>query len=105
MSDSRVYAPINQCDLVGYEKASDLLMSMGLYCAGDCFGNTRFFIPNVIGMIIDQSGTIAHLYTNPPYRRKGYAKQLLAIVRHSGIKVYHSDNCTNDGMAFKQSVK
>jgi GNAT superfamily N-acetyltransferase len=105
MSDSRVYAPINQCDLVGYEKASNLFINYGIISTADNYGNARFFMPNVIGMIIDQSDTIAHLYTNPLYRRQGYAKQLLAAVRHSGIKVYHSDNCTNDGMAFKQSVK
>lgn len=45
------------------------------------------------------------VYTLPEARRQGYAKQLLAVARHTLGTVNHSQNMTKNGLAWRNSVE
>lgn len=50
------------------------------------------------------TGAIESVHVLPDYRRQGIARQLLALARHAGFTVRHSDDLTPDGQAWAQSV-
>ena len=64
----------------------------------------------VSGLIIDPDGqkrtyTIKGIFTLDTYRRKGYAKQLLAVSRMLIGTVKHSDLLTIEGEKWRDSVE
>jgi 8-oxo-dGTP pyrophosphatase MutT (NUDIX family) len=86
-------------------------------CARGTFHHLVYVLPTgvvVAGLTIKagpkrkglRKGTIDRVYTDPEQRRKGYARELLASARSSGIfsSVGHSDDLTGMGRKWKGAV-
>ena len=56
-------------------------------------------------LIVGADKTIVSVYTKPDKRRQGIAKQLLVIARLTLGTVYHSDNLTEKGRLWRNSVE
>jgi hypothetical protein len=56
-------------------------------------------------LIVAANRTIMSVYTRPAKRRRGIAKQLLAIAKYTLTDVRHCDNLTPLGEAWRDSVE
>ena len=103
MSDQRVIAPFNQCELTGLETQKPCNFPDVVHYV-DHVGRVRLVYKNICGVILDVDGTIDQVYTVPSERKQGLAKQILALAVVLGYKPKHSDYLTTDGAAFAANV-
>ena len=57
---------------------------------------------------MSRDGKIAYVsnaYTLEEYRKKGYAKELMAVVNDDFQKIIYSDHLSDDGKAFVSKMK
>lgn len=116
MFDTSILKHRNQCQYTGIEKEirHDFTRRLKIFQCKDT-RRVRLIFCDVLneplsGLIIDpfnqiRSYTITGVYTLPEHRRNGMAKQMLAIARHLFGNVKHSDNLTEDGKAWRDSVE
>lgn len=117
MHDIKLLRPINQCRHTGLERELKTLFPQGHVRAfKDNSGHIRLVAyvkgaKPVSGLLLASGGSGKHMvkavYTNSCYRRKGYARQLLAVARATlspGI-VYHGDNLTKVGKLWANGVE
>lgn len=99
----------NACPFTAYESTKALPLFPSVGCFTDTQGRLRFVVEGKSGLLVERTGhktyTIAHVYTIESEQRKGYAKGLLAVARHTlkGYNVLHSENLTESGRLFAKA--
>lgn len=116
MFDSELLKPQNRCAYTGVEKQKPHQFGSGLRIY-ECVetGKIRLLSYNspsepVSALFLDPLGqkrtyTIKAVYTAPQERRKGKARELLAVARMLIGTVKHSDDLTVTGLAWRDKVE
>ena len=115
--DQELLKPFNQCAYTNLEKLNN-----PLFCSGslvvrmftDLEGRQRILLYSdskaISGLLLEKVGQhksyiIKGVYTASEERRKGYAKQLLALARFKLGKVRHSSDLTKEGELWMKAVE
>lgn len=115
MFDSELLKPMNHCSYTGLErfKRHNFGRSVRIF---ECTNSQRVRVivcdtsGAIAGLMVNPHGrkrtyTIEAVYTEPNHRRKGLARQLLAVARLTLGTVQHNENLTIDGKAWRNSVE